>query len=248
MTLPARRRAHPGGAVLLMLVALALLPAFASGPPASVNDASKLATTAAFTPRSAAAFLPVGQFTRATTKKGLPAFLFQEGLPEFWGSCGGTIAINPRSMSPGELEVVRDAAADFATTAAGPWVIKATTATRGIGSVVVVVVDPAIGRHGEWGAAHFGTSFGMGPTTPKLFMSVADATVHLSDGMAGDQSARLARAVTLHELAHLTGADHNRSDPQAIMAPRIDQAHLGYSLYTEAETAGIRLGGAHGCG
>jgi hypothetical protein len=151
-------------------------------------------------------------------------------------------------MSPGELAVVRAAAADFASAASGPWTIRATAATKGSGSVVVVVVDPAIGRRGEWGAAHFGTSFEIGPTSPTLFMAVADATVHLSDAMAGDQSARLARAVTLHELAHVTGADHNTSDPQAIMAPRIDQAHLGYSLYTDAETAGIRTGGGHGCG
>ena len=248
MTLPERHGAHAARAILLTLVFLALLPAFVSGTtPTSVHDASNLATTMAFRPGAAGAVLPVGQFTRALTKKGLPAFLFQHGLPEFWGSCGGTIAINPLSMSPGELTVVRTAAADLAATASGRWAITDTTATEGTGSVVVVVVDATIGRQGEWGAAHFGTSFAMGPATPKFYMRVGDATVHLSDGMAGDQSARLARAVTLHELAQVTGADHNTSDPQAIMAPRIDQAHLGYSLYTAAETLGIRTGGSHGC-
>ena len=189
-----------------------------------------------------------GQFTRALTNKGLPGWLFHDGLPEFWGSCGGTIAVNAASMSAGELNVVRAAAADFAETASGAWVITTTTATEGTGPVVVVLVDSAIDRKGEWGIARFSTSFGMENIAPRLFMKISGATIHLSDGMAGGQSESLVRAVTLHELGHVAGADHNTSDPQALMAPALDQAHLGYSVYTSAEAAGIRDGGSHACG
>jgi hypothetical protein len=206
-----------------------------------------MATTAAIRPRAAAAVLSGGQFTRALTKKGLPGMLFQDGLPEFWGSCGGTIAVNTSSMSPGELNVVRTAAADFAATASGRWAITTTTATKGTGPVVVVLVDGAIDRKGEWGIARFSTSFGMETTAPRLFMKISDATVYLSNGMAGGQSESLVRAVTLHELGHVAGGDHNTSDPQALMAPTLDQAHLGYSVYTSAEAAGIRKGGSHAC-
>jgi hypothetical protein len=207
-----------------------------------------MATTAAIRPRAAAAVLSGGQFTRALTKRGLPGLLFQDGLPEFWGWCGGTIAINTSSMSPGELNVVRTAAADFAETASGRWAITTTTATKGTGPVVVVVVDAAIDRKGEWGIARFSTSFGIGTIAPRLFMKISDATVHLSRGMAGSQGESLVRAVTLHELGHVAGADHNTSDPQALMAPSLDEAHLGYSVYTSAEAAGIRNGGSHACG
>jgi hypothetical protein len=191
--------------------------------------------------------LPGGQFTRVLTRKGVPQILFQDGLPEFWGSCGGTIAINSTSMSASELSAVREAAADFAEAASGPWVITRTTATEGAGSVVVVLVDAAIDRKGEWGLAHLTTEFGMGTAGPRFFMRISDVTVRLSGGMARAQSAALARVVTLHELGHIAGADHNTVDPQAIMAPKLDQAHLGYWSYTSAEAAGIRTGGSHGC-
>jgi hypothetical protein len=173
--------------------------------------------------------------------------LFPDGLPEFWGSCGGTIAINPSSMSPGELNVVRRAAADFTGTASGPWTITTTTATSGSGSVVVVMVDATLDRQAEWGVAHVTTSIGMQPKTREVFMRISDATVHLA-AMHGVQSERLARAVTLHELGHVAGAGHNMTDPQALMAPKMDQSHLGYMVYTAAEAAGIRAGGSHGCG
>jgi len=150
-------------------------------------------------------------------------------------------------MSAGELSVVRRAAADFAETASGPWAITGTTATSGTGPVVVVLVDPSVDRNGEWGLAHFSTAFGMGTTTPRFFMRIFDVTVRLSGGMAGVQNAGLARSVTLHELGHLAGAGHNEVDPQALMAPKLDKAHLGYSAYTAAEAAGIRTGGSHGC-
>jgi hypothetical protein len=96
--------------------------------------------------------------------------------------------------------------------------------------------------------ARFSTSFGMETKAPRLFMKISDATVHLSNGMASGQSASLVRAVTLHELGHVAGADHNTSDPHVLMAPALDQAHLGYSVYTSAEAAGIRNGGSHACG
>ena len=248
MTPPERRGAGNAPAVLLTLAALALFSAFVSlTTSASPHDVSNMARKVAFRPRAAVTYRSGGQFTQALTRKGLPKLLFQDGLPEFWGSCGGTIAINTSSMSPGELNVVRRTAADFAATASGPWAITTTTATAGTGSVVVVVVDAAIDRKGEWGLAHFTTSFGVETATPRFFMNISDATVHLSDGMAGDQSASLVRAVTLHELAHVAGAGHNTSDPQSVMAPTMDQAHLRYSVYTSAETAGIRNGGSHAC-
>jgi hypothetical protein len=247
MTLPEPRGAHHARAILITFVSLALVPAFASWTaPASPHDVSNLATKVAFRPRSAAAVRSGGQFTRALTKNGLPG-LFQDGLPEFWGSCGGTIAINPSSMSEGELNVVRDTAADFAETASGRWAITTTTATAGRGSVVVVMVDGRVDRNSEWGLAHYTTSFGMESANPRLFMKISNATIHLSDGMAGEQSEPLVRAVTLHELGHIAGADHNMSDPRAVMAPRMDQANLGYSVYTSAESAGIREGGSHSC-
>ena len=152
MTLPERRGVHTARAILLTSVTLALFPAFASWTtPASPHDVNNMTTKAAFRPRAATAVRSGGQFTRALTKKGLPGLLFEDGLPEFWGSCGGTIAINTSSMSPGELNVVRTAAADFAETASGPWVITTTTATQGSGPMVVVVVDAAIDRRGSGG-------------------------------------------------------------------------------------------------
>jgi hypothetical protein len=246
--LPERRGTGAAHVILLTLASLALLPAFAGWTaPASPQDVSSLAANAAFRPSAPMAIRPAGQFTRAMTKNGLPGFWFPDGLPEFWGSCGGTIAINPSSMSPGELNVVRRAAADFAGTASGPWVITTTTATSGSGSVVVVMVDPSIDREAEWGVAHVTTSIGMQPMTRQVFMRISDATIHLASTMNGAQSERLARAVTLHELGHVAGAGHNVSDPRALMAPKMDQSHLGYMAYTAAESAGIRAGGSHGC-
>jgi hypothetical protein len=248
MTLPGRRGVGTARSALLTFVALALFPAFVSWTtPGSPHDVSNLATKAAFGSRAAAGVQTGGQFTRSTTKNGLPELLFQDGLPEFWGSCGGTIAINTSSMSAGELKVVRTAAADFASTASGPWAITTTRASAGVGSVVVVVVDANIDHKGEWGLADFVTSFGMETPTPRFFMKISDATVHLSGGMAGRQREGLVRAVVLHELGHLAGADHNKLDPRALMAPALDQAHLGYSAYTSAEMAGIRNGGSHAC-
>ena len=249
MTLPERRGVRAARAILLTFVALALFPAFVSWTtPASPRDVSNMATKVAFRPGGAVGVRSGGQFTRALTKKGLPGLLFHDGLPEFWGWCGGTIAVNASSMSPGELNVVRTAAADFAETASGPWVITTTTATEGTGPVVVVLVDSAIDRNGEWGIARFSTSFGMENIAPRLFMKISGATIHLSDRMAGGQSESLVRAVTLHEFGHIAGADHNTSDPHSLMAPELDQAHLGYSVYTSAEAAGIRNGGSHACG
>jgi hypothetical protein len=247
MTLPDPRGARRARAILITFVSLALLPAFVPWTaPASPHEVSNMATKVAFRPGSGAALRSGGQFTRALTKNGLPG-MFQDGLPEFWGSCGGTIAINTSSMSAGELNVVQDTAADFAATATGQWTITTTAATAGRGSVVVVMVDGGVDRDGEWGLAHYTTSFGMESTAPRLFMKISNATVHLSDGMAGGQSQPLVRAVMLHELGHIAGADHNTSDPQSVMAPRMDQAHLGYPVYTPAETAGIRKGGSHSC-
>jgi hypothetical protein len=254
MTLPARRgarsahTAHPAHGILLALATLALVPAFVPWTtPSPTTDVTNLATKVSSRPKATAAVVPGGQFVRAMNRKGLPQFMFQDGLPEFWGSCGGTIAINSSSMSAGELSVVREAAADFAETASGPWVITSTTETRGSGSVVVLLVDTAVDHNGEWGLAHFSTAFGMGTAAPRFFMRISDVTVRLSGGMAGAQNAGLARSVTLHELGHLAGAGHNEVDPQALMAPKLDRAHLGYSSYTAAEAAGIRIGGSHGC-
>ena len=246
--LPQRRGTGAAHVILLTLASLALLPAFAGwSAPASPHDVSILAAKGAVEPGAFAAVRPPGQFTRAITKSGLPGFLFPDGLPEFWGSCGGTIAINPSAMSPGELDVVRRAAADFAGTASGPWDITTTTATSGSGSEVVVMVDAALDGQAEWGVAHVTTSIALQPRTRQVFMRVSDATVHLAGGMHGVQSERLARAVTLHELGHIAGAGHNLTDPQALMAPKMDQSHLGYMDYTAAEAAGIRAGGSHGC-
>jgi hypothetical protein len=248
MPLPERLGVSTVRAILRTLVVLAMLPALVSwATPASPHDESTMARKVAFRTQGVAAARPVGQFTRASTKRGLPLFLFQDGLAEFWGSCGGTIAINPSSMSARELKEVRRAAGDFAATASGPWAVTTTTASAGSGSEVVVVVDAAIASKSEWGMAGFTTSFGMETATPKFFMKISNATVHLSGGMAAGQSASLVRAVTLHELGHIAGADHNQTDPQAIMAPTMDQAHLGYSVYTSAEAAGIRDGGSHAC-
>jgi hypothetical protein len=108
-------------------------------------------------------------------------------------------------------------------------------------------MDATIASQGDWGLAHFTKSFGMTVATPRFFMDISDATVHLSDETAGAQNAPLLRDVTLHELGHVAGADHNTSDPRAIMAPAMEQGHPGYSHYTAAEAAGIRAGGSHAC-
>ena len=248
MTLPKCHGARHAHAVLLTLVALALCPALATpAAPASEHDERNMAALVASRDRAAAAYRPGGQFTQAVTKKGVPALLFKDGLPDFWGSCGGTIAINTSSMTPGELKVVRGAAADFAAIASGPWTLTTTTATAGSGSVVVVVLDATIANKGDWGLTHFTKSFGMTAATPRFFMDISDATVHISDQIAGAQNAPLLRAVTLHELGHVAGADHNTSDPRAIMAPAMEQGRPGYSRYTAAEAAGIRAGGSHAC-
>jgi hypothetical protein len=197
--------------------------------------------------RAAASFRPGGQYTQAITKMGVPTFLFKGGLPDFWGSCGGTIAINPLLMTPAEVTVVASAAKDFAATASGPWTVTTTTATTGTGSVVVVLVDSTIASKGDWGLTRFTRSFGMNTGAPRFFMNISDATVRLTGDLAGAQNAPLLHAVTLHELGHVAGADHNTSDPAAIMAPAMEQGHPGYSRYTAAEAAGIRVGGSHAC-
>jgi hypothetical protein len=235
-------------ALLIIFVTIALFPALSSSAtPTSAQDIRNRAALVASRDKSAAAFRPGGQFTQAVTKVGIPTVLFKNGLPDFWGSCGGTIAINPSSMAPGELLTVQKAVANFTTTASGPWTVSTTTATAGKGSVVVVMVDPSISAKGDWGLAHFTTSFGMNTGNPKFFMNISNATVHLSTELGVLQNTQLIHDVTLHELGHVAGAAHDMTDPRAIMAPAMDANHLGYSHYTAAEAAGIRAGGSHAC-
>src|SRR5450631_3905836 len=100
MPLPQRAGARTASAILLTLVALAMSTVLVSWTtPASPHDVNNLARNATFRRSGAPAIRPVGQFTRALTKRGLPPLLFRDGLGEFWGTCGGTIAINPTSMS-----------------------------------------------------------------------------------------------------------------------------------------------------
>lgn len=248
MKLHPPRGARIARALLLILVTVALSPAFSSSAtPSSPQDVRNRAALVTSRDKAAAAFRPGGQFTQAVTRVGVPTVLFKNGLPDFWGSCGGTIAINSSSMAPGELLIIQKAAADFTSTASGPWTVSATTATAGAGSVVVMLVDPTISANGDWGVAHFTTSFGMNTATPRFFMNISNATVHLSTELGGIHSAQLIHDVTLHELGHVAGAAHNMTDPRAIMAPTMDADHLGYSHYTAAEAAGIRAGGSHDC-
>lgn len=127
-----------------------------------------------------------------------------------WGTCGGTIAVNPAGMSRADLIAVRGGVTYFLTHTAGTWQMVTTTAATPSGAGTVLVRLAPRGLPGHLVGNAQSSYLDAGPEAGKIQHTLVEL-----DPIVKGSPTRIERAVA-HELAHAVGLDHT-SDPRNLM-------------------------------